>query len=86
MSRVEQAADHAVRATKERNSAEWKRAAFIGFQNYLVMGGGKITFAEWLKKMGLSDRLDEVREDPDEIRRQARENFEKVRKAFMTPA
>ena len=51
----------AIESKVKRDNEEWKRAAFIGWQNYLTVPKGKgkkaMNFAAWLKMLGLGEKV-----------------------------
>lgn len=58
--RLRETIELALEAKGKREEGEWKRAAFIGWQGYLMSprkkGSKRKTFAEWLKMLGLEEK------------------------------
>jgi len=58
--RLQEAIRLAMKAKGEREEAEWKRAAFIGYQRYLLnprqKGKEPMSFGEWLDMIGLGEK------------------------------
>lgn len=63
--------------------AEWKRAAFVGWQTASVFGGKIGPFKKYLANVGLAPAEEKLsREEMQREKNRAFENAERVRRAF----